>query len=354
MKVLLVEREAAETSRLGAIVKAAGHQLVTAATTPLAKVALAEAPQLALIGTYASDEQALELVRLCRTAPAGGRLLVALLVRDPSEDYLVRGFEAGADFELRGSASASLLTAWLRTMTRLTRADKAPGATTARPPVVAPTDAMSRTAHSHAWRAASETFIAAASTFLTLPVTAGDVSAAATTIEHASSIVLSNVDSQLELRVAVGADHKSAQTLALHLFGPEETGLTDDLLGELANIFMGVMKTALGETSLAYTAGLPAPTAPEEVLRPAVTYKHQEAFVLLVNDAKVVIHLGLRSKANVFLSASCLGEGMVLAKHIHNSRGMLLLSSGTRLSLSMIERVRTAIEPKAQVEVMAP
>lgn len=139
----------------------------------------------------------------------------------------------------------------------------------------------------------------------------------------------------------------------MHLFGEGED-LVSDMLGELCNVFMGTLKSTLSAENIPYTGGLPSAVEPELILRPQVTYQHQSAFVLHLSDARLVVHVGLRSKANSFVPLKSLAEGMVLAKDVFNMRGVMLVTSGTRLSSSMVEKLRTNLDPKIKVEVMAP
>jgi CheY-specific phosphatase CheX len=249
--------------------------------------------------------------------------------------------------------------AWLRAVERITgraAASKSAAAkpASARPTAAAVTDPVLRVVQSAAWQVASTELVNSASKFLTLPIAIGDVAQADSPLAHASAIVLSNVEAQLEIRVAVAADATSARALAMHVFGEECDEMLGDMVGELANLFIGAMKTKLSACDLPFTGGLPAKLDTDQVLRPSVTFKHQDAFAFLVNGARLVVHLGLRSKANAFVVSAQLVEGMVLAKEVFNARGVLLLAAGTRLSLSMIDKIRNALAPKQQVEVMTP
>jgi hypothetical protein len=78
----------------------------------------------------------------------------------------------------------------------------------------------------------------------------------------------------------------------------------------------------------------------------------QQAFQLEMADARLVVHLGLRSKGNQFVTPDALKEGMVLAKDVFNQKGLLLVNHGTRLSANMIGRLRGVLAPKQTVEVM--
>ncbi len=78
-----------------------------------------------------------------------------------------------------------------------------------------------------------------------------------------------------------------------------------------------------------------------------------DAFAVTVEGSRLAIHLGLRSKANSVVAVGTLGEGMVLAKDVFNPRGMLLLTAGTRLSQTMVDKLQSMLSPKHTIEVSA-
>lgn len=358
INILLLERNPAEAARLSQILREAGHRVTVVSDEGAARMSLAaDGAQLALFATHGADEAVLQLVRQARALPGGSRTLVALLAADAPDDYIARAIEAGVDVDIHLPMPPAILLAHVRAAKRLRRV----AGYQSIPIRLAPTDGAGshlnpaqRSAAATAWRTAPSHLRDATNRMLTLPVQVADITSAREPAEHATSIILSNVEHQLEMRVAIGADRVSARGLAVHMFGSDEAELAVDLLGEIANVFMGTMKAAFSAESIAYTGGLPSPIGTGEVLRPGVTYPHQQAFVLLIGDAALTVHIGLRSKANVFLSPGKLCEGMVLARDVINARGALLLTGGTRLSLSMIERVRNGLPPTAQLEVMAP
>lgn len=276
------------------------------------------------------------------------KLAIVLMTRDATEPLLIRAYDAGLDADVRLPASATYLHSRLRVLERQHGGPIAVAAKSAPAPVHG---GLARFAISTAWHQASHNIVAAASKFLTLGVSQAEVTAVTTVPSHGKQIILASAEHQLELRAAIATDLQSARSLAMHLFGSNEDDLALDMLGELANIFMGTLKTSFSEEGLAITGGLPEDVAAELVLRPSVTYKHQESFALMIETARLVVHLGLRSRTNVMRQASALVEGMVLAKDLMNTRGVLLLSGGTRLSASMIEKVKGAVAPNSMVEV---
>jgi hypothetical protein len=223
---------------------------------------------------------------------------------------------------------------------------------TAAPPAsLTPVEVAGR---STTWSTAVSQLESATNKFLTLPVSAQELPDTLPPLAVGASILLLNAEGQLELRIALAADVASSRALAVHLFGPEGEDLAADVMTELANILMGTLKTSFSSESLPFTGGLPEAVPVEQVLRPAMPYKFQESVLFSIADARLIVHLGLRSRANIVVQASRLREGMVVAKDVFNARGMLLLNGGTRLSEHMVERIRVALPAQHQVEVIAP
>jgi CheY-like chemotaxis protein len=364
MKIVLLSREPSESERLATILRGAGHQLTVANDGGAVSASLKGDPaQVALLSVHGADDAIIALVRDLRSRPAARAPYLALLASGTPEEFLIRAYEAGIDADIPLPIGPALLVARLRATERLVLGGSAaprPDAHAKAParvvPVVAPaaaatpSDATHRPASSAAWREAPDSLSRNASTFLTLPVTVGEIPVGIS-LDHASVILLSSVQDQLEVRIAVGAETASARQLAIHMFGPDSDDLATDMLGELTNIFMGALKNSFHAESLPFTGGLPAMIEPARLSEP---FKHQQSFLLGIDQARLVVHLGLRSKANVHLAAAALREGMVLAKDVFNARGLMLLAGGTRLSLNMIERLHNALAPKVLVEVMAP
>jgi hypothetical protein len=82
-------------------------------------------------------------------------------------------------------------------------------------------------------------------------------------------------------------------------------------------------------------------------------YRQQDTFSLVMGDAQLVVHVGLRSRANILVTPGVLIEGMVTAKAVHNARGVLMAAGGTRLSSHMIGQLRTLLAPTQKIEVTA-
>jgi CheY-specific phosphatase CheX len=204
------------------------------------------------------------------------------------------------------------------------------------------------------WRSVQQTLRSAAASFLSCEATLDSEVPSDAPQGFGCVILLSNVAQELEIRIGIAIDAAGALVLALNLFGEEGNDLAQDLLSELANIFMGALKSDLSAHSIAFIGGLPAATGPESVTRPPNVYQYQEAFRLIVQNRSLTVHVGLRSKANVRLTRAGLREGMVIAKDLCNAGGLLLIKGGTRLSETMIERLESQVGERETIEVNAP
>ena len=352
VKLLLLDKLMA--AKLSAALGEAGHQVTVVKDEKSTIAALGDSAfPLILINARGGDEGSLNLVRALRKKPAPvGNTYLSLLAQDPGEDYLVRAYDLGADAVLRTPCAPAVVLAHLKSAARLLGA--ANDASVDGKKLGAQAAPIEQMAQSKTWRGAQALIRDAASEFLTLEVKTAEAAAAVEPATHASCIMLSNVEHQLEIRIGVGADVASGKLLSVHMFGPEETDLVPDMLNEIANILMGTLKTAFSSESLAFTGGLPQPLNPEEVLRPTIMYGYQFAFAIQMAGATITVHLGIHSKANLFLPPAGLKEGMVLAKDVFNARGVLMLHAGTRLSQNMLGKIAEFLPEKTRLEVVAP
>jgi DNA-binding response OmpR family regulator len=358
MRILVTGDDDDTRRHLAVTLQGAGHAVRMAQDERGAVAALQqEVPHLVLVTTARAGSSAVSLVRQLRDNPRCKQSQLVLVAKEMPEPFSVDAYGAGLDGDIRIPHSPEYLLARVNAIQRRFDPKAKPSGEKVEAAKPAAPDLgdgpLALVARASAWRTASQHIKTAASKFLTLDATVGDVPPADYAMSLACGITLLNVQHELELRIAVGTNQASGKHLAVHLFGPEGEDLVPDMLGEIGNIFMGAMKTALGHDSLAFTGGLPEVIATEVVLRPTLTYKLQEAFSLTLVDAKLVVHLGLRSKANLDLPAANLKEGMVLSKDVFNSKGLMMINAGTRLSGHMIEKLKTVLNAKQVVQVMA-
>jgi len=349
MKILVLEKQA--MPKMAVALGGAGHVVSLANDEKAALAALSSGGiQLLVVALRGADGAVAGLLEAVRKTAALKALYVVVIAQESAEDYLVRLHEAGADLCLRVPLGSALLLAQLRSVERVVNALSG-GTTKATSAAETPLELVSQSA---TWRSAQPKVQEVAAKFLTMDVALGETESVNKPLSHACSITLANVEHQLELRVAVASESACGQQLAVHMFGPDGADMVADVLSELSNILMGMLKSGFSSESIAFTGGLPAPLEAAEVLRPLALYSHNRAFALRVGEGAVLVHLSLRSKANRFLGLGGLREGMVLAKDVFNARGLLMVHGGTRLSLNMIEKISGVLPAKTQLEVVAP
>jgi CheY-like chemotaxis protein len=371
MRVLVVAAST-EASAVAEGLRSGGHDVWMVEDEAQARAVRAERPlDLAIVATSEVSERPLAVIR---TLLASGRRPYVLLLH-PSlpDDFIVRALEAGADADLKSPLTPQYLAARLGAVERrsalppttegplmasLPPADgrarldsRLPGAARGSPSLIPGAGPLSSAAGSGTWSTAAEQMADAASRFLALPVGWDSLPASGAAPSVAVGIVLLDAQQHLELRIALGADPSSARALAVHLFGADGEDLGPDVMNELANILMGTLKTSFAGEGLTFTSGLPAEIPAEEVLRPSAPYQAQEALLFTLAEARLVVHIALRARANQLVITLRLEEGMVLAKHVFHPRGMLLVDAGTRLSQHTVERMRASLPGTYRIEV---
>ncbi len=379
IKVILAGRSPGELEPFAESLRDDGHTVRVAADHVVVEACIEDRPGLVVLDAPQQGDSVQALVHRLREVGGGAPFLLFLLVGgEVDEELLLRAYEAGIDGDLRRPFSFAYFSARVASAARIARRPE-PGAVTgpgskgaalAARPAAAPArtiavagmadraameseNALAAVSASATWRSANESFRKTASGFLGLPASiVADGGAPAPSLGCAIS--LTHPIQQLELRLAVGVDVRSARRLAVHLFGEEGDGLMGDMLNEVANLFMGSLKTSFSAEQTFFTAGLPETISGDYVTRPPCTYKRQETIVLAIEDSRLTIYIGIRSKANQFLGAGGLREGMVVAKDVFNLRGLMLVNGGTRLSLNMVEKLRHLLAPKQLIEVTAP
>jgi hypothetical protein len=287
-------------------------------------------------------------------------------ILEPSQIQLVTGpldepdaihaFESSIDSVIPWGCDAEYLAARISAVGRvLERCDRKIGAPPFKPGGENAADLPLRLIfRSNAWRTAPEKLREIVGQFLGQAATNASIGFdAAPPVEKAASIPLMSGAHGVQIRIAVGADNKSALALAGKLFGPDAKDLVDDMFGEVANVVMGAMKNHFSAEQLAFTGGLPSALPPKELTASATPFAHRHLFAFDIGGARLTMHLGMESKASSAVTVNELREGMVIARDLVNERGMLLLKGGTRLSSTMINKLADLLPARTSVPVMA-
>ncbi|NOU31712.1 MAG: response regulator transcription factor, partial [Polyangiaceae bacterium] len=284
MKVVLAGSSIAELEPFAESLREDGHAVRVAADHVAVAACIEERPGLVLLDVPRQAESVHAVIHKLREITGAPPFLLFLLVGgEVDDDLLLRAYETGIDGELRRPFSFAYFSARVASAARLARrpdpgvvtsVSKTSAASAVRSMAATPgprtiavagladraatesENALTAATLSGTWRNAGESIRKTASGFLGLPVTlVADGTAPPANLGCAIS--LTHPLQQLEIRLAVGADVKSARRLAVHMFGEDGDGLMGDMLNEVANLFMGTLKTSFSAEEIYFTAGLP-------------------------------------------------------------------------------------------------
>lgn len=360
MNVVILGIDKNEATRVKSSFRSGEHTFTVVNEVPkLIPGLLAQPAALVLLCVERPSPQIVELIGQLRAEAVLEPAQIQLIAPVVDEVTAVKAFQAGLDGVIpKGSSPAYLvqrLAAVERVLATVERKASAPAARSSGGPAAVTTTAggLATITRAQAWKAVPERLAQAASQFYGLPAKPAEVAAAVSPhLDAARSVVLSSAPHSVDMRLVVGADHGSTHELARHLFGEADEGLVADMLGELSNIFMGALKTAFSGEEIQFTSGLPSAVPVGELMTPSFSFAQRHIVSIEVGSARICVSVGIRSNAPSVVPLSDVAEGMVLSKDVLSERGMLLVSSGTRLSETMIEKLRSLLPAKAPIEVL--
>ncbi len=372
MKTALVALASDEVTRLRDRLRELGHEVehIQAAASPDDVEKLGnDIPGALFVDATANLKRAVEFTRTLRRQATVHYPVVIALCGAVTDDERALMYEGGVDHELQKPVNDDALKMRLRLAERIAR--WRPGEPVFRAGSVADDDgavsqgpvdiselskemsfidAVSRSA---TWRNLDAVLQAAAGGFLMMDTESRDKPPKREPTKGCV-IDLANADHGVEVRIALGVDAATLESLTVHLFGESGDEFADDTLTELGNMMMGGFKTGFSKEKAGFASGLPKLVDIGEVMRPTVVLKRHETRTLSADGVEIFVSVGLRSKENRFVVPGHLAEGMVVVNDVFNPRGILMVKNGTRLSSKVIGRLRDQLAPKQQVEVMAP
>lgn len=127
-----------------------------------------------------------------------------------------------------------------------------------------------------------------------------------------------------------------------------DTAVLEDLARELTNQSAGALKRTCSPAGAQLTMGLPTTVSSSAL--PA------SAWVARVtgSDLEFTVVVEMRRRPPTAVAIGDLREGMVVVGDVRNAAGTLLLGSGTRLTLTMVSRVRSLLPTGQRVEILDP
>lgn len=204
-------------------------------------------------------------------------------------------------------------------------------------------DPVALVASSTPWRTIGEKLRATAHGFLNQEVSVEAREQVVVKPEVAAGIRLINVQHELEMFLAMAVSSETAGKLCSHLFGKQAPELAADMLGELINVCMGVLKNSFNEQSLAFSSALPQTMDAEHFQLVGADAPLHEAFSLAVAGGAIHVHLAVCIRKNEPVTVADLREGMIVANDVIDDHGMLLLKAGALLSSWAAERLREGL-----------
>jgi len=207
---------------------------------------------------------------------------------------------------------------------------------------------------SNAWRGATESLREIVGGFFSHPTRMSEIGAdEEPPIDRAAVNFLTSSAHGVQIRIGVGVEEASGTILTAKFVGHDGDHLVDDMLTELANTLTGALKKQFGLELLPFTAGIPVLLAPRELTRPTTLFVHRHRVIFEVGRGRLLLQLGMTSKALFSVGVENLAEGLILAQDLHGARGELLLRRGTRLSRSMIHKLADRLPARTRLQVMS-
>jgi CheY-like chemotaxis protein len=158
---------------------------------------------------------------------------------------------------------------------------------------------------------------------------------------------------QAELRVSIVVEAKLVRTLAGMLLGDEgaPAAALDDMMREIANTAGGAVKRAALSDKLMVTTGLPVNEA-----RGATRNEMTRCWTARIPGTETQLGIigEVHKRTNQRLPMTKLQENMVLSRDVRNESGALVMTAGTRLTSTTIERLSGMLGARFVVDVTAP
>lgn len=168
-----------------------------------------------------------------------------------------------------------------------------------------------------------------------------------------AAVTLAHLEGAAELELTVSMERAHAAAVAARLLGAEPDDETlSAFVTELANVSAGALKRATLDEGTALTIGLPVYFTGAHRVAPDPRVRHRETFDLRSSAGVVRCAVATKRTAVLALPLHALREGLVLAREVRASNGMLLLTAGMRLTSSTIDRLQRSLEKAVQIEVV--
>lgn len=323
MKVLAAISDAKERKRIAAFLAAAHHEVVEAATMAAANL------------DTGYDIAFVDMGSVGRARMVFPRIYVIAVVSATagSSDYWT-AFNAGADDVMRINASKDELIGRAGALARI-RSWAAPKATVSQKLATIPM-----------WKDIEQIVGAELGELIGEAFTPDF--ATSSSIVQAASIPLTLTTEQIQIKIGLGIDGSTMGALQATLLGgdmnPEALA---DAMRELANTAGGAIKRKALDTGVEFTIGLPSNANILQTGEPK-----QRAWTLRSASGVSFVCVAIAtSNEPKLVAARDLKEGMVLARDVRNSMGVLIAPAGTNVTRTTVEQLARLLGATANLEV---
>lgn len=169
-----------------------------------------------------------------------------------------------------------------------------------------------------------------------------------------SRISLSDTENQLKLELSFYATDESARAIATSFCGGDASVVDDDVIRdvllELANSGMGVIKAGFLGEQFRFVGAIPEPTTSADRAKAFDGAEAKRILAFRSDKAVVYVAVTLKHQGRVRVLGARLKEGMVVAADVKSEAGVLLVRAGTRLTETTAEKL-ARLFPKGEIEL---
>ncbi len=170
-------------------------------------------------------------------------------------------------------------------------------------------------------------------------------------VAFATTITLVEAALGVEIGIGLVASRDAARACALLMLGEDgDDAVIADLVGELANIAAGAIKSAMAPAKVKLVLRIPKRESAASIASAARGFSERQSCRMVIGGGGLRLWAGVRWRGTRQVKMCNLLENMVLAEDIRSALGALVIAGGTRLTSTMAERLAGST-PNAQVGV---
>jgi AmiR/NasT family two-component response regulator len=375
MYVLILHGAAAPLSQLAELLRRGNHDVSVVTDAAAAKAVLAKRRADIAVASASVDDLAAVAMALRPPEDATYRSLIAVVGKDTSAARQA-AFGAGADDVVVASASASELADHVHSAERVVKLERrlrervaelesalrrlsmqalARGQEVATGAAKSPGGGGGLTVLlTTTWTGLEELLGNMCTEYLQTPFVHLVGAAPPSSGCRGSRISLSDTENQLKLELSFYASDESARAIATSFCGGDASVVDDDVIRdvllELANSGMGVIKAGFLGEQFRFVGAIPEPTTSADRAKAFDGAEAKRVLAFRSDKAVVYVAVTLKHQGRVRVLGARLKEGMVVASDVKSEAGVLLVRAGTRLTETTAEKL-ARLFPKGEIEL---